>query len=130
VISFPSKLRPNGSEEDAMKLSAQQIKNFDELGYQFFPNCFSEEEVAVMRSEAEGFVIGVRGKGAARCAGLIAPDFLAHGAVDVLRFRAHDRDFFLAEAVREELVAQFVEILELLRAELHGVLLAPVRAEL
>ena len=36
-----------------MKLTAQQLKEFDELGYVFLPGCFSEEEVAVLRSEAE-----------------------------------------------------------------------------
>ena len=33
-----------------MKLSAEQIKTFDEQGYVFFPNCFADEEVAVLRS--------------------------------------------------------------------------------
>jgi ectoine hydroxylase len=36
-----------------MKLTAKQLKDFDELGYLVMPNCFSEEEVAVLRSEAE-----------------------------------------------------------------------------
>jgi len=36
-----------------MKLSQQQIAEFDTQGYLFLPNCFSEEEVAVLRSEAE-----------------------------------------------------------------------------
>ena len=36
-----------------MKLSAQQLRQFDEEGYLFFPNCFSEEEIALMRSEGE-----------------------------------------------------------------------------
>jgi ectoine hydroxylase len=36
-----------------MKLTAQQLRDFDELGYLFLPNCFSEEEVAALRSEAE-----------------------------------------------------------------------------
>ena len=29
-----------------MKLSAEQLKAFDEQGYVFFPNCFSEDEIA------------------------------------------------------------------------------------
>jgi ectoine hydroxylase len=29
-----------------MQLSADQIRDFDEQGYLFFPNCFSEEEIA------------------------------------------------------------------------------------
>ena len=36
-----------------MKLTSEKIKTFDEQGYLFFPNCFSEEEVAVLRSEAD-----------------------------------------------------------------------------
>ena len=36
-----------------MKLSPQQLKDFDELGYVFLPECFSEVEIAVLRAEAE-----------------------------------------------------------------------------
>ena len=36
-----------------MKLTSEQIKTFDEQGYLFFPNCFTEEEVALLRSEAD-----------------------------------------------------------------------------
>ena len=36
-----------------MKLTPEQIRSFDEQGYVFFPNCFSEDEVAVLRSEAD-----------------------------------------------------------------------------
>jgi ectoine hydroxylase len=36
-----------------MRLSPEQLKEFDELGYLVMPACFSEEEVAVLRSEAE-----------------------------------------------------------------------------
>ena len=39
-----------------MKLSAEQLKAFDEQGYVFFPNCFSEEEIALLRSEAENIL--------------------------------------------------------------------------
>src|SRR5262249_55400124 len=35
-----------------MRLSADQLKAFDEQGYVFFPNCFSEEEIALLRAEA------------------------------------------------------------------------------
>jgi ectoine hydroxylase len=40
-------------EETTMKLSPQQLAEFDENGYLFLQNCFSEEEVAGLRSEAE-----------------------------------------------------------------------------
>jgi ectoine hydroxylase len=36
-----------------MQLTPEQLKDFDELGYLVMPDCFSEEEVAVLRSEAE-----------------------------------------------------------------------------
>ncbi len=37
-----------------MKLTPKQLREFDELGYLVLPNCFSEEEIGVLRSEAEG----------------------------------------------------------------------------
>src|SRR5262245_46249315 len=36
-----------------MKLSAEQLKSFDDEGYVFFPNCFSEDEIALLRAEAD-----------------------------------------------------------------------------
>ena len=36
-----------------MPLTAQQLQQFAEEGYLFLPGCFSEEEVAVLRDEAE-----------------------------------------------------------------------------
>ena len=36
-----------------MRLSAEQLRQFDEQGYCFFPNCFAEEEIALMRSGAD-----------------------------------------------------------------------------
>ena len=36
-----------------MKLTPEEITTFDEQGYVFFPNCFAEEEVALLRSEAD-----------------------------------------------------------------------------
>ena len=36
-----------------MKLTLQQLQEFDERGYLFLPECFSEEEVAALRSEAD-----------------------------------------------------------------------------
>src|SRR5262245_12054788 len=36
-----------------MQLTANQLKAFDEQGYLFLPNCFSEEEIAVLRAEAD-----------------------------------------------------------------------------
>ena len=39
-----------------MQLNAEQIRAFDEQGYVFFPNCFSEEEIALLRVEAENIL--------------------------------------------------------------------------
>src|ERR1041384_7572666 len=36
-----------------MGLSAQQLRQFDDEGWLFLPGCFSEEEVAILRDEAE-----------------------------------------------------------------------------
>ena len=37
-----------------MKLDAKQIKQFEDEGWLFLPDCFSPEEVEILRSEAEG----------------------------------------------------------------------------
>jgi len=39
-----------------MQLSAEQLAAFDEQGYTFFPNCFSETEIAALRHEAENIL--------------------------------------------------------------------------
>src|SRR5260370_3636714 len=37
----------------AVRLTPEQIRQFEEEGYFFLPGCFSDEEVAVLRDEAE-----------------------------------------------------------------------------
>jgi ectoine hydroxylase len=39
-----------------MNLTASQLKEFDEQGFLFLPNCFSEEEIALLRDEAEAIL--------------------------------------------------------------------------
>src|SRR5471032_1029057 len=39
-----------------MQLNAEQLRAFDEQGYVFFPNCFSEEEIALLRVEADNIL--------------------------------------------------------------------------
>ena len=39
-----------------MRLSAEQLRQFDELGYLFFPNCFSDDEIALMRTEGDAIL--------------------------------------------------------------------------
>jgi len=36
-----------------MELSSRQLEEFDQRGYLFLPDCFSDEEMAVLRAEAE-----------------------------------------------------------------------------
>ena len=36
-----------------MSLTPQQLQQFAEEGYLFLPGCFAEEEVAILRDEAE-----------------------------------------------------------------------------
>jgi L-proline 4-hydroxylase len=36
-----------------MPLTAEQLRQFVEEGYLFLPGCFSEDEVAILRDEAE-----------------------------------------------------------------------------
>ena len=38
----------------SMKLDAKQIKQFEDEGWLFLPDCFSPEEVEILRNEAEG----------------------------------------------------------------------------
>ena len=60
--------------------------------------------------QAERLVEGMGGEGGARRAGLLPPHFLAIEFEDRLGIVAQERDFLLAEAVRKEQIALFVEI--------------------
>src|SRR5262249_30936245 len=51
---------------NAMQLSADQLLDFDEQGYLFFPNCFSEEEIALLRDDAEAILKRYGGRRPAR----------------------------------------------------------------
>jgi ectoine hydroxylase-related dioxygenase (phytanoyl-CoA dioxygenase family) len=39
-----------------MQMTPQQLQEFDEQGYLFYPNCFSEEEIALLRNDAEAIL--------------------------------------------------------------------------
>ena len=41
------------SQQLSQKLSQDQLAKFDQQGYVFFPNCFSEDEIALLREEAD-----------------------------------------------------------------------------
>jgi len=75
-----------------------------------------------MRHQPERLVIGVRGEGGARRAGLLAPDLLAIAPENLVRFAAQDRNLLFGEAVREKHVTLLIKSLDLLGGELHGVL--------
>ncbi len=80
------------------------------------------DQPRMARHHLEHLVELVRGKGGARRAGLLAPDFLPVELEDVVGLDAQQRDLFLGEAVREEDVALLVEGLDLLGGKLHGAL--------
>src|SRR4029453_812488 len=46
-----------------MHLTAAQLRVFDEQGYVFFPGCFADEEVALLRAEAENILQADRQEG-------------------------------------------------------------------
>src|SRR5258708_4903544 len=82
----PTKNRPR---EDAMKLTAEHIAAFDEQGYVFFPGCFSEEEVALLRSEAEGILTTNRQEVWREKTGAPRTAFAAHTYNEAFRLMAH-----------------------------------------
>ena len=45
---------------------AQQLKDFDELGYIVMPDCFSDAEMAVLRAEAEEIYVTTARRSGAR----------------------------------------------------------------
>jgi hypothetical protein len=61
-----------------MKLTPVQLKEFDELGYLVMPSCFSEEEIAVLRSEAEAIYASDRKEVWRETSGAPRTAFAAH----------------------------------------------------
>ena len=49
-----------------MRLTAGQLRQFDDQGYCFFPNCFSEDEIALMRTEGDAILASNARKSGAR----------------------------------------------------------------
>src|SRR6201984_1461824 len=72
-----------------MKLTAEQIKTFDEQGYVFFPNCFAEEEVALLRSEADEIFRTNRQEVWREKTGAPRTAFAAHTYNEAFRLMAH-----------------------------------------
>ncbi|HMK80774.1 MAG TPA: phytanoyl-CoA dioxygenase family protein [Xanthobacteraceae bacterium] len=72
-----------------MKLSAEQLRQFDEQGYCFFPDCFSEEEIALMRSGADEILGQHREEVWREKSGAPRTAFAAHKYHEVFRLLAH-----------------------------------------
>jgi L-proline 4-hydroxylase len=75
--------------ENIMKLTSEQLKTFDEQGYLFFPDCFSEAEVAVLRSEADGILRSHRQEVWREKSGAPRTAFAAHTYNEAFRLMAH-----------------------------------------
>ena len=72
-----------------MKLSAEQLRQFDDQGYCFFPNCFAEEEIALMRSGADEILNQHREEVWREKSGAPRTAFAAHKYHEVFRPLAH-----------------------------------------
>ncbi len=72
-----------------MKLNAEQLRQFAEEGYLFFPNCFSEEEIALMRIEGEKILKLDRQEVWREKTGAPRTAFAAHTFNEVFRLLAH-----------------------------------------
>jgi ectoine hydroxylase len=82
-----------------MGLTAQQLAQFDEQGYLFLPDCFSEGEVAALRSEAEKIYASDRQEVWRESSGAPRTAFAAHTYNEAFRILgAHPR---LVEPVEE-----------------------------
>ena len=68
-----------------MQLSAEQLKAFDEQGYVFLPNCFSEEEIALLRIEGEQILKADRQEVWREKTGAPRTAFAAHTFSEVFR---------------------------------------------
>src|SRR5437868_11211697 len=68
-----------------MKLTADQLKAFDEQGFVFLPNCFSEEEIATLRTEGEAILKADRQEVWREKTGAPRTAFAAHTFNEVFR---------------------------------------------
>ena len=72
-----------------MQLTPAQLKAFDEDGYLFFPDCFSEAEVALLRSEADAILRSDRKEVWREKTGAPRTAFAAHTYNEAFRLMAH-----------------------------------------
>src|SRR5882672_2635976 len=101
-----------------MKLTQQQIDDFNREGWLFLPELFSPEEVALLAQEAVGIYDNDRPEvwGAA----LFVPQLRAVVVVDAHGLVRKQRYFFRAEQLGQEQPALAVEIVDLLLGQFHG----------
>jgi ectoine hydroxylase len=82
-----------------MQLTVEELRQFDELGYLFFPNCLSEDEIALLRDEAERILKSDRKEIWRETSGAPRTAFAAHTFSDVFGlFARHPR---LVEPLRQ-----------------------------
>ena len=82
-----------------MRLTPQQLADFDDKGYIFLPGCFSEEEVALMRDEGEAILKSTRQEVWREKSGAPRTAFAAHTFNEVFRLLgSHPR---LVEPLRQ-----------------------------
>ena len=72
-----------------MRLTDEQLKTFDDEGFVFFPNCFSEEEVELLRIEAETILKTERQEVWREKSGAPRTAFAAHTFNEAFRLLAH-----------------------------------------
>src|ERR1700722_8441705 len=72
-----------------MKLIPTQLREFDEQGYLFFPNCFDEEEIALLRDDAEAILKLDRKEVWREKSGAPRTAFAAHTFNETFRRMAH-----------------------------------------
>src|SRR5258706_151488 len=72
-----------------MQLTREQIDSFEEQGYLFFPNCFAEEEIALLRSEADKIFRTNRQEVWREKSGAPRTAFAAHSYNEAFRLMAH-----------------------------------------
>jgi len=84
--------RIDRSERNEMKLTAEELKTFDEEGYLFFPGKFSPEEAALLKSEAEAVYAMDRKEVWREASGVARTAFAAHTYNEAFRrLGAHPR---------------------------------------
>ena len=72
-----------------MQLAPEQLRQFDDEGYLFFPNCFSESEIALLGVESDDILKQQRPEVWREKSGAPRTAFAAHTYSEVFRLLAH-----------------------------------------